>query len=134
MPPNRLTLDEVDRFLRIWDPEVRRISLELRRIVFRQAPQACEKIAFHVLSYYVPDRFLGSIGGNICLISPEDDHVSLQFILGVKVKDPQGLLKGKQKSKRHLIIRTLAEAKRPAIAQLIRDSASVAERIQVSDF
>jgi hypothetical protein len=126
--PDRLTTAQVRQHLRIWDLSVRRAAMELRRVILREAPAAGEKIAFGVLCYYEPECIWGVIGGNVCMIQPDEDYVSLGFIHGAVLEDPRNLLKGTGKHKRHLVIRSLEEARLPAVAALIRAAAAEARK------
>jgi hypothetical protein len=53
------------------------------------------------------------------------DQVRLDFIHGVRLADPEGLLQGDRLSKRFVSIRTAADAERPEIAALIREAAGL---------
>ena len=50
--------------------------------------------------------------------------VRLDFIHGVRLPDPSGLLQGGRVSKRFVRIETVADADRPDIAALIREAAA----------
>lgn len=123
----RLSGDEVKQHLRIYPPAVRRIAMELRRVVFREVPGAAEKVAYHCLTYYLPECIWGVIGGNICMMQLEDDAVMLGFIHGYRLEDPEHLLQGKSKHKRHVRIGSVEEARLPAVAALIRAAVVVAK-------
>lgn len=128
----RLTAARAREHLRIWDPPVRRIAMELRRVILREAPLAGEKIAFHVLCYYEPECIWGVVGGNICMIQPDEDCVSLAFIHGAALPDPQGLLQGKLKHKRFVPVRSVEAARAPGVAALIRAAAVQARKARMA--
>jgi hypothetical protein len=51
--------------------------------------------------------------------------VRLDFVHGIRLTDPSGLLQGNQKSKRYILIDSLADAHRSEIANLIREAATL---------
>jgi len=102
---------------------VRRLVLALRRAVLAAAPEAAEAIKFHVLCYYRPGAWFGSIGGNICMIEARRGRVFLSFIHGAPLRDPHGLLVGKGKSKRFVPIPDARAAADIRIAALVRAAA-----------
>ena len=61
-----------------------------------------------------------------CYLMPLKQHVNLGFYHGVALDDPAGLLEGTGKRLRHVKLRSLTEAQRPAVQQLIE--AALAER------
>jgi len=56
------------------------------------------------------------------------DHVNLGFYHGASLADPAGLLDGTGKNLRHVKIRSVAHAKKPVIAALLRRAVSDRER------
>jgi hypothetical protein len=113
-------MSEVARFLDSCPAELCDLILELRELVQKAAPEAAEKIAFNSLCYYKPDHPYGVIGGNICGIGLRNDRVYLSFIHGAFLPDPEGLLQGTAKAKRHIEIRTPNDIRRAAFRKLIR--------------
>jgi hypothetical protein len=120
MPGRSLADDELSAFLRRCPPELCDLILELRDLVRDAAPQAHEKIAFSGLCYFKPNQPYGVIGGNICLIGVRGDAVLLGFIHGAGLPDPDGLLQGAGKAKRHIEIRTPRDIRRRAFKRLLR--------------
>lgn len=59
-------------------------------------------------------------------IAPQSVHVNLGFYRGTSLADPAGLLEGTGKALRHVKLRTLADAERPAVVALLRQA--IAER------
>jgi hypothetical protein len=51
--------------------------------------------------------------------------VRLDFIHGIRLSDPQQLLQGDARSKRHILIRDVADAGRPEIAEPIREASEL---------
>jgi hypothetical protein len=59
------------------------------------------------------------------LIVVKKGQVRLDFIHGIRLEDPSGLLQGKQISKRWIPIDTTADAERAEVAALIREAAAL---------
>jgi hypothetical protein len=97
--------------------------LALREMVLKTAPHAAEAVKFHCLAYFDPDAYFGSIGGNICFIETKRGAVSLSFIAGAALPDPEGLLRGKGKYKRFVPVASEPQAKAPALRALVRAAA-----------
>lgn len=121
--PPRLSARQLADHLVLQPEDVRKLVLSLRRTVLRAAPTATEAVKFRALCYYHPDAWFGSIGGHICFIEARAGRVSLSFIHGAALPDPEELLQGKGKAKRHVPIGDARAAADPAIAALIRASA-----------
>ena len=88
-----------------------------------------ESIKFNSLCYSIPNAPFGTIGGNVCLISVREAKVSLGFIQGSGLPDPEGLLTGRAKAKRELPIRSAHDVKNPAVRDLLRASLAAAQAI-----
>jgi hypothetical protein len=116
----RLTMAQIAEYLAECPGELCDLVLELRDLVCKVAGGSVEAIKFGALTYSKPEHPYGSIGGNVCMISWRDEQVQLSFIHGVCLPDPEGLLKGKAKSKRFVEIRSSDDIRRPAVAELIR--------------
>ncbi len=123
MSPTRLTDDEALAFVSDWPEDLPELALALRKVVFKAAQNASEKIAFNSLVYYRAGAKYGAIGGNVCGIGVKDDELHLGFIHGAMLPDPRGILQGKGKAKRHAVVRTMQDVCNNAIAELICASA-----------
>jgi hypothetical protein len=122
---------DVKRFLDALTPEMRRVVVVLRHVVRCTVPRAEESLLWGCLSYHRPEVG-GRVKGAVCQVVVKRGQVRLDFIHGVRLSDPSGLLQGDRLSKWFIPIRTIADAKRPGIASLIRaagelDSKSWAE-------
>ena len=120
MPGKRLEGHEIAALMRDWPNEVCDLALELREFVLKAAPNVDEKIAFHSLCYYKPNMPYGVIGGNVCGIGPKNNVLHLGFIHGAFLPDPEGLLQGTGKAKRHIEFRSSRGIRRRALKNLIR--------------
>jgi hypothetical protein len=60
--------------------------------------------------------------GPLCVFVLGKEHVTLAFLRGAKLPDPEKLLEGKAKGVRNVKMRSLADAKRPAVKKLITEA------------
>jgi hypothetical protein len=115
---------DVIRFLERLPPGVRRIVRALRAVVRRIVPYAQESVLWGSLSYHRPNLG-GRVKGAVCQIVVKDGRVRLDFIHGVRLADPHGLLQGDRKSKRFVPIETQADARRLELAELVAEAAAL---------
>jgi hypothetical protein len=114
----------VKAFLDALSPEIRELVLGLRNVVHRTVPHAEESVVWGSLSYHRPEVG-GRVKGAVCQIVVKGGQVRLDFIHGVRLVDPCGLLQGHRLSKRFVPISTIADAERREIADLIREAAEL---------
>jgi hypothetical protein len=119
-----VTQEDLKAFLDGVSPDARQLVLALRDVVRRTVPQAEESLLWGGLSYHRP-QVGGRVKGAVCQIGFKRGQVRLDFIHGIRLADPSGLLQGNRRSKRFVPIETVAEAERPEIAALIREAAAV---------
>jgi hypothetical protein len=93
-------------------------------VIHRTVPHAEESLLWGGLSYHRPE-IGGRVKGAVCQIGVKRGQVRLDFIHGIRLADPCGLLDGDRKSKRFVSISTIAHAERPEIADLIREAAAL---------
>lgn len=117
-----LHLHEVEGFLQRTTAPLRDIVLELRNIIASVAPDAAEVIRWGGLSYFHEGRG-GIVSAGICQIGIESDYVRLEFIHGVSLSDPRGLLDGTRKSKRYIRLRSYDDAPWEYLKRLIEEAA-----------
>lgn len=82
-------------------PEKHELIQALRILVFKAHPKTTERIMYGGIMFSLGDDFGG--------IFPYKDHVSFEFSQGFKMKDPNKLLEGKGKFRRHLKLHSLEE-------------------------
>ncbi|MFO0969895.1 MAG: DUF1801 domain-containing protein [Gemmataceae bacterium] len=114
----------VDGFLADLEPARRDIVLALREVIAEALPTAEETVLWGGLSYHRP-WIGGRVKGAVCQIGAKKGIVRLDFIHGVRLADPGRLLGGTGKSKRYVVIEDVGSARRPEIAELIREAAGV---------
>src|SRR5262249_47596585 len=97
---------EVRAFFRSLSPEVRAVVAALREVVKQAAPTAQESVLWGGLSYHRPGVG-GRIKGAVCSIRAKKGQVRLDFIHGIRLSDPSGLLQGNLISKRYVVMKTI---------------------------
>ncbi|HEV2120933.1 MAG TPA: DUF1801 domain-containing protein [Candidatus Bathyarchaeia archaeon] len=108
--------DPIEEFLSNYPEEIRRISAELRKITRNTMPKAHEFLYYDAINFSLDDSPLG----RICYISPTEKYVTLGFLFGAQLDDPDHLLQGSGKRARHIKIRTLKETKNSALKELVK--------------
>jgi hypothetical protein len=116
--------DDLNKFLDGLSAEVRELVATLRKVIRRTIPEAEESILWDGLSYHRPE-IGGRVKGAVCQINAKRGQMRLDFIHGIRLSDPQGLLQGDRKSKRFVPINTIADANRPEIVALIQEAAAL---------
>src|SRR2546426_11536292 len=96
-------VDVVEEFLSNYPEEVRKISVELRKMARKTMPRAHEFLYYDAINYSLDDSPLR----RVCYISPKEEHVTLGFLYGTQLDDQNHLLQGSGKRARHVKIRTL---------------------------
>jgi hypothetical protein len=115
---------DLDAFLNALAPGTRQIVSALRDVVRRTVPHAEESLLWGGLSYHRP-QVGGRVKGAVCQIGVKGGQVRLDFIHGIWLADPCGLLQGDRLSKRFVPIGTVADAERPEVTALIREAAAL---------
>jgi hypothetical protein len=115
---------DLKAYLDTLAPEISPLVLALRDVVRRTVPHAEESLLWGGLSYHRP-QVGGRVKGAVCQIVVKRGQVRLDFIHGIRLADPSGLLQGERLSKRFVPIGTVADAERPEIANLIREAAAL---------
>jgi hypothetical protein len=114
----------VEAFLDALRPDTRQLVLALRDVVRRTAPHAEESLLWGGLSYHRP-QVGGRVKGAVCQVVVRGGQVRLDFIHGIRLADPCGLLQGQGVSKRNVPIEAAADAERPEVTALIREAAAL---------
>lgn len=92
----------------LLDETKSQILAELRKIIFEVFPQVTEKMMYGGIMFILEDYFAG--------IFVYKKHVSLEFSFGAKLDDPEQLLNGKGKQRRHLKFESLEEVEEKKVA------------------
>lgn len=106
----------VEEYLTNLPADVQAITRELVAIARKNMPAAHELIYHNAVGYSVT----ASPFDRICYIAPQKKgYVNFGFFFGAHLDDPEHLLVGEGKRMRHVKIRSLDEAKNPALEKLI---------------
>lgn len=111
----------IDKQLQYVRADLRDIVLEIRNIVASVAPNATERSHRRGFSYFHKERG-GPVSAGICQIGIFTDHIRLGFIHGAFLPDPQNLLVGEPKYKKHLRLYNYEDAPWDYIRMLIEAS------------
>lgn len=95
-------------------PELRPVVAMIRELMKECAPKAQESV-----SYGIPAYKLRRI---IAVISPTKKDITFSFSRGAQFEDKYGLLKGVGKSSKHVKIKSVAAANKPALRYYIRQA------------
>lgn len=96
--------EQVQKFLddiMMFVPEKFEILKNLRQIVFSNYPKVNERIMYRGIMFSLEDDFGG--------LFVRKNHISFEFSFGVEMDDPNNILEGTGKYRRHLKIRSLAD-------------------------
>src|SRR6267378_7618051 len=63
--------------------------------------------------------------GPLCVFVLGKEHLSLAFLRGAKLSDPEKLLEGTGKGVRHVKLRSVADVKKPGVKRLISEAAKL---------
>ena len=63
--------------------------------------------------------------GPLCCYMVGKDHVTLAFLRGAALPDPQNLLEGNGKGVRHVKLRSVADVKNPGVKKLVVEAAKL---------
>src|SRR5216683_7354483 len=109
-------VDVVEEFLSGYPDQIQKITEEVRHMARRVMPRAHEFLYYDAVNYSLSDSPLE----RICYISPAQTQVTLGFLFGASLGDQHHLLQGIGKRARHIKIRTLEEARNPALKELVK--------------
>lgn len=105
----------VEEYLSNLPPDLQAITRELRTVARQNMPGAHEFIYHDAVGYSVSK----SPFDRICYIAPQKGYVNFGFFFGADLPDPEHLLVGEGKRLRHVKIRSVKDAKNPALGKLI---------------
>jgi hypothetical protein len=105
----------VEEYLSNLVPDLQAITRALVAVARKNMPGANEFIYHDAVGYSVSE----SPFDRICYIAPQRGYVNFGFFFGVNLPDPKHLLMGEGKRLRHVKVRSVEEARAPALGQLI---------------
>ncbi len=111
---------ELIKFLKPYDPAVRKLALGLRALVLEELAPCYENIydaySAVAMGYGPTDR----MRDGICHIAVYSSHVNLGFNFGATLADPDGILEGSGNQIRHVTINTQGDLTRPELRSYLR--------------
>ncbi len=109
---------DFDKLLSGYSPQVRALARKVRRRVLEVLPGAHEKTYFGWSNtwYGTGERNADAI----FTISPQKRYVSLFFLKGTELSDPDALLEETGKKLRHVNLREVADLDRLALRRLMK--------------
>ncbi len=105
----------IEQYLMNLSPDLQAITRELCVVARKNMPGAHEFIYHDAVGYSVSK----SPFDRICYIAPQKGYVNFGFFFGVDLPDPKHLLVGEGKRLRHVKIRSVEDAKNPALEKLV---------------
>ena len=106
----------VEKYLSNLPRDLQAITRELCDVARKNMPGAPEFIYHDAVGYSVSE----SPFDRICYIAPQKGYVNLGFFFGADLPDPKHSLVGEGKRLRHVKIRSVEDAKNPALEKLIK--------------
>jgi hypothetical protein len=113
------SFEDLIRELSSFDLSVGELTLGLREIVLREAPDAVEKL-FRVYALVFWYSLSGKMNDAFCQVVTYPKGVNLMFNRGAELDDPDGVLVGEGKIIRHIKVRRPEDLKNPHLRRFIR--------------
>ena len=89
------------------------------RTLVKKTAAGCEE---YVSPWKVPSF---DSNGPLCCFVLGKEHVTLAFLRGASLLDPENLLEGKARFVRNIRLRSMADVKRPGVKKLIAEAANL---------
>ncbi len=105
---NDIQMSDLDKF---------EILMKSRDIVFSCNPKTQERIMYGGIMFSLSNDFGG--------LFIRKKHVSFEFITGILIKDPDRILEGTGKFRRHLKLRTLKDIEDKKVMQFVEQAVKV---------
>jgi hypothetical protein len=112
--------DPFETFLQDFSPSIQEISMQLRTTIQEAAPEAKEVFSEDLrhLSY----SYRENTAEPVLLLAAKKDFVLLVFKQCKRLRDPEGLLGNMGKPIGFMTLRTMEDANRPALKELIKSA------------
>ena len=105
-----------DEYLREKNLGLQEVVMHLRALVKKSIP----KVKEDVNPWHIP---IFESNGPICYYMAGKNHVTLGFIRGTSLHDPEGLLQGTGKNLRHVKIKSVADLNQKGLRELLKSAA-----------
>ena len=109
--------EKVQKFLdeiMMFDPEKFKIMQNLRKIVFSNYPMTNERIMYGGIMFSIEEDYGG--------LFIRKNHISFEFISGAFMNDPDKILEGTGKLRRHLKIKSFADIEDKKVDFFVKQS------------
>ncbi len=107
--------EQVQSFLEdilMMDSEKYEMLQKMRKIVFSNYPKVNERMMYGGIMFSIEDDFGGLL--------VRKNHISFEFSLGVEMDDPDSVLEGTGKFRRHLKIRSMVDIKDKTVDYFVK--------------
>ena len=117
--------DDLSRLVERHPLAVREVYLDAHRLVLEAFPEVRYAVDTMDGQIGYGERQFGYNGWGMAALAPYTNWVSLGFLRGVALDDPDGLLEGTSAAVRHLKLRSIEQLaeRRGAIKRLLEDAA-----------
>lgn len=115
------TSEKVDQFIGELAPDIQKLTIALRKIIFDASSQLTEEYKWSMPTY--------AYHGLVCYLQPAKRHINLGFYKGseLQVKDEAKLLQGTGKTMRHIKITKHEEIQEETFMTLIKEAMKLNE-------
>lgn len=101
--------------IKMIDAEKSEILIEIRQIIFNFFPKTDERIMYGGIVFFLNDEMFSGLFLN-------KKHISLEFSNGFLMKDPNSILEGKGKYRRHLKILTKEDVLSKGVSSFVKQA------------
>jgi len=105
----------IDLYVRRKNPDLEDVAQALRAVMKKQVPTSMETVN----PWGIPTF---ESNGPFCYFMVGKNHVTLGFLRGTFLKDPEKLLEGTGKNLRHVKVRSVKDLGRKGLIELIRSA------------
>ncbi len=119
---------ELVTFLSPYPPQVQKLFLAGRSFLLRRLRPVVELHYDATTAVGAGFSYTGDLKGLFVNFAAFSDHVTLVFMWGVKLKDPEGRLRGEGKQVRHMRLSGMEALRDPYVLDLIDQASANAPR------
>lgn len=118
---------EATELFALYSKEVQELAWKARDLIFSVAPDISETVypQMKVIRYGTDGN---KMSGLVFGLMPTKNGVSLGFMHGASLPDPEKLLEGTGKNLRHVKLKTLEDVARPALRNLLKAELEIAAK------
>lgn len=110
--------EQMDDYINSYAPGLQAIIRMLRGVAIKSMPGAHEMIYHAAIGY----SLIRSPFDRVCYIAPQKNYVNFGFFFGAHLADPQHVLVGEGKRMRHVKVRSVEDACKPALEELMKEA------------